>query len=90
MWSQYASSGLGIAITSSYRRICDALALSQDRFFVGLIRYLDWNTQAVDNTTMSPFSKRKSYEHEKELRIVHWDLESQSGLTSSFPNCPRT
>jgi hypothetical protein len=33
---------------------------------------------------MLPFSKRMSYQHEKELRIVYWDLEVQEPLNVTF------
>jgi hypothetical protein len=84
MWSQYALNGLGIAVTSSFPRLCESLAPATDRFFVGTVQYLDWDKQAVDNTSMLPFSKRMSYQHERELRIVYWDLEVQQPLNVTF------
>jgi hypothetical protein len=75
MWAQYATSGQGIAVTSSYARIVDALASAPQRVFLGLVKYLDWDKDIVNNSSVLPFSKRVSFSHESELRIVHWDSE---------------
>jgi len=73
MWMQYASGGNGIAITSSYNNIIQALADSKERTFVGMVKYLDWSNEPADKTFIS-FSKRRSFYYENELRIVFCDL----------------
>jgi hypothetical protein len=77
MWTQYVTGGQGIAITSSYTRIVDALAAAPQRVFLGMVKYLDWDNEPVDNSFAFPFSKRMSFNYEKELRIVYWDLVVQ-------------
>jgi hypothetical protein len=44
MWTQYVTGGQGIAITSSYTRIVDALTSAPQRVFLGIVKYLDWTT----------------------------------------------
>jgi hypothetical protein len=80
MWTQYVRGGEGIAVTSTYARIIDALAQAEQRVFCGMVRYLDWSSEPVDNSFMLPFSKRASFAHENELRLVYWDLEVQSTI----------
>jgi hypothetical protein len=82
MWMQYADGGHGIAITSSYENIIEALADAKERLFVGLVKYLDWNSGPVDNTVLFPYSKRRSFDYEKELRIVYWDLDIQEPINA--------
>jgi len=80
MWMQYAGGGHGIAITSSYKNIIEALADAKERLFVGMVKYLDWNSEPVDNRTLFPFSKRRSFNYEHELRVVFWDLVAQEKI----------
>jgi hypothetical protein len=82
MWAQYAAGGQGIAITSSYQRLTEALATTQRRLFFGQVKYLDWTKQPVDNTLMFPLSKRASFEHEREWRLIYWDLETQAPINA--------
>jgi hypothetical protein len=83
MWMQYAAGGQGIAITSSYKNIIEALADASERLFVGTVKYLDWQSEPVENTMLFPFSKRRSFDYEKEFRIVYWDLTIQEPINSS-------
>jgi hypothetical protein len=82
MWLQYTNGGQGVAITSSYERIIEAFADVGERIFCGLVRYLDWDTERVDDTFILPFSKRMSFRHESELRLVFWDLEVQEKVNA--------
>ena len=82
MWMQYAAGGQGIAITSSHKNIIEALADAKERTFVGMVKYLDWNSEPVDNTSLFPFSKRRSFNYENELRIVYWDLPTQEKINA--------
>lgn len=75
MWTQYIRGGEGIAVTSTYPRLVDALAQAKQRVFGGMVKYLDWDKDPVDNTFILPFSKRASFVYENELRLVYWDLE---------------
>jgi hypothetical protein len=86
MWTQYASGGQGIAITSNYARIVESLAAAQERVFVGRVAYLDWNSERVDNSSVLPFSKRASFAYENELRLAFWDLTAQEKINALCAN----
>ncbi len=77
MWSQYNFSNEGIAITSTYSKIKSCLDLSDERIFLGKVVYLDYEKEVVPEGNMlnGTIHKRKSYEHEKELRAVIVDLK---------------
>jgi hypothetical protein len=77
MWVQYAMGGQGIAITSTFERIIKAFSGALERLFLGMVKYLDWGKEPVDNSFVLPFAKRLSFAHEQELRLVYWDLDVQ-------------
>jgi hypothetical protein len=69
MWSTYADRGL--AITSSYRRLVDALD-PEVELFVGTVKYVDYKSEWIpEDNSFAPFvHKRRSFEHEHELRAL--------------------
>jgi hypothetical protein len=77
MWVQYAIGGQGIAITSTFQKIMESLVGASEILHIGMVKYLDWENETVDNTFVLPFSKRRSFAHEQELRIVYWDPDVQ-------------
>lgn len=76
MWSLYAPRGLGVAIKSSIPRLTgtltDNFSDTRQPIYVGLVHYVDYNaTQIPEFNSFWPYVfKRKSFEHEKELRVV--------------------
>jgi hypothetical protein len=75
MWSSYLRSLDGIAVQSTYRRLADALAGYSDfDVFIGLVRYIDYDREAIPwGNALFPFMhKRKSFEHERESRALIW------------------
>lgn len=86
MWEVYALSGSGIAIRSTPRRleasldtpyVDDAKTMGKPRgpdapLFIGAVRYLDYEKDVFVPATSLDYitCKRKSYEHERELRAV--------------------
>lgn len=75
MWSQYLKSNEGIAIRSSYKHLIESLAQYEDyEVHIGLVQYLDYNREAIPmGNLLTPFlCKRKSFEHERELRCLIW------------------
>lgn len=75
MWNLYVRSLEGIAIESSYNRLVTALS-GYEEFDVniGMIRYIDYRHDCIPQwNALSPFMyKRRSFEHEKELRALIW------------------
>ncbi len=75
MWKLYLSNNEGIAIQSTYQRLVDALADYEDfEVYLGKIKYIDYEKEMIPmGNTLSPFVyKRKSFEHEDELRLLIW------------------
>ncbi len=73
MWKLYAQSNEAIAIQSSYTRLAHCL----DKIaYLGVMKYLDYahDTFSDWNALLPTMHKRKSFEHERELRAVVWDL----------------
>jgi len=73
MWKLYAKSNEAIAIQSNYKRLCDLLP---EYVFIGRVEYIDYeNDWLPEGNTFYPFMhKRKSFEHEKELRAIIQDF----------------
>lgn len=70
LWKLYGGEGKAIAIISTYKRLMDALSA---QCIIGAINYIDYTSDAVipEGTVYAPFFyKRKSLEHEQELRAM--------------------
>jgi hypothetical protein len=78
MWSLYLRSAEGIAVQSACQRLIDSFADYSD-FEVAItpVKYIDYKTQAIpaDNLLWPYIHKRRSYEHEQELRAMIWTLQ---------------
>lgn len=70
LWATYAGKG-GLAIRSTFRKLCEAIDAPED-VFVGRVRYIDYDTDVIpENNSMAPsMFKRKSFEHEREVRAA--------------------
>jgi hypothetical protein len=70
MWNLY--SGRGIAVRSTYLRLCQSFGSVTEPEFVGEVDYIDYRTQAINpgNTFNAALCKRMSFVHERELRAV--------------------
>jgi hypothetical protein len=83
MWKLYGAS-YGIVVRSTVQRLLDALRKARETVRVGLVEYIDthdtkaWDDYAGRVSTRDLYhwilAKRKSFEHEKELRAVIGDL----------------
>ncbi len=73
MWKLYLSSNLGIAIKSSIERLIKSFEI-EDRYdiYVGEVNYLDYEKDLFNygNVFCYFFNKRKSFDHEKEIRAL--------------------
>lgn len=76
MWQLYAKNIEGIAIRATVKGLCDSLAGVDYPVHVGRIRYADFdpNLTGYDlSNHLSPFLlKRRSFDHERELRALFW------------------
>jgi hypothetical protein len=75
LWSLYAA-GAGLAMKSSIGRVKRAIS-GGPNYHIGRVNYLDFKNDAYRlpdvNALILPFLKRKSFEHEREVRILVWD-----------------
>jgi hypothetical protein len=57
--------------------------IDDERIFLGVVKYIDYDTEWIDSkNTLTPFMyKRKSFEHEREVRalVMKWPI-SEHGL----------
>lgn len=73
MWDLYAKMDSAIAIESRYQKLKSVLP---EKAYLGLVRYIDYESEWIpEGNSFYPFMhKRKSFEHEKEIRSVIQDL----------------
>lgn len=94
MWKLYAPTGVGVAIRSTVGRLRQALGTPSpppdgffggDQYHIGMIEYIDFNSShiPISNVVAQFFRKRRSFEHEHELRVL---LEQQPITTDRFPD----
>ena len=74
MWKLYLKSNEGIAIQSTYSRLSSCFDETEIPVFIGKVKYIDYDNHFIDlNNLLLPFvHKRRSFEHEKELRCLVW------------------
>jgi hypothetical protein len=73
MWRLYLKSNEGIAIQSNYGRLVEQFLAFSEEVYVGAVRYIDYEKDHIpdENSLFDPFIfKRKSFEHERELRAL--------------------
>ncbi len=75
MWKVYLKSNEGIAIQSREGGLHDCLRASGKEILVESVKYIDYETDSLpDAGLLTPFlHKRKSFEHERELRALFAD-----------------
>jgi hypothetical protein len=87
LWKLYLKSDEGVSVQSTFRRLRDSLSGMPDtHVFIGKVEYIDYNTDWLpEGNMLYPFvHKRKSFEHERELRaVVQKYPASGAGLNSS-------
>jgi hypothetical protein len=90
MWRLYLSSDEGVAIRSTFDRLCAAIGEPNAAVYVGKVKYADYDTDWLpEDNIMQPFiHKRRSFEHEREVRALIQLLEAHSEDTreeGAFP-----
>jgi hypothetical protein len=86
MWHQYSGSG-GIAIQTTLGSLKKAMNGTVD-VHIGLIKYIDYEKDVFPLTNLfySVFHKRKSFEHEQEIRAVVSNFRAMvAGEEASIP-----
>ena len=69
MWKLYAKTNEAVCVQSNFRKLRDCLG---EDVRVGTVRYVDYETEWIpESNPLAPFLyKRKSFEHEREVRAV--------------------
>lgn len=72
MWKLYLKSDEGIAVQSTFGRLKNSLKDEDYDIFIGKVKYIDYNKEPMpEDNFLHPFLyKRKSFEHEQELRAI--------------------
>lgn len=70
MWKLYSSSGQGIAVESTVKQLREACI--NDKLVIDAVRYLNFDNAPIEkgHRHYGLFQKRKSFEHERELRAT--------------------
>lgn len=99
LWVEYLKGQPGVAVRTSFRRLYEALAAAPhaDSLEVGLVRYVDYETERITDSRLHSFiyHKRIQYAHEREFRAVYWlpDIEGDplviDPTTARLPATPR-
>lgn len=81
MWRLYLKSNEGVAIQSTFKRLIDSFKGINAPIFIGKVTYIDYSKESIPQRNLNIFYpflyKRKSFEHERELRAVLGDLNPQ-------------
>lgn len=74
MWELYGRRKAGIAIQSTFNALTDAFSCVPEEIHIGLVRYGDEHLRgdSMPNGFSFWLTKRKSFEHEHELRALIW------------------
>lgn len=81
MWRIYCRSPEGVAVRSTPARLAAALANEPRRISAGRVRYLDYDRErrAKPDGLLPFMCKRRSFEFENELRLLHYDEAAHDG-----------
>ena len=81
MWKLYSKDDNGIAIRTDFVSLKNGLTSSED-IFIGRIDYIDYGADSLPhNDRLSAFlCKRKSFEHEHEVRAIIPSMPSENGM----------
>jgi hypothetical protein len=77
MWEVYSTSKESVCVQTTYSRLREALA---DNVCIGVVNYISYERDKIPagNTFWPLVHKRKSFEHERELRAVWSDIANVS------------
>lgn len=69
MWKLYAKTNEAVCVQTTFRKLRDAIGTDAR---VGMVRYVDYETDWIpESNPLAPFLyKRKSFEHEHEVRAL--------------------
>lgn len=76
MWDLYSSRNQGVAIQSTFKRLCDAFNHEKRDILIGEVTYRSYDDELIPegNAYHALLSKRLSFSHERELRAIVADV----------------
>lgn len=77
MWDTYTTRKLGIAIQSSYKKLCQSLEKCNYNVYVGCMHYGEIIID-MDGILCAYLNKRIQFQHDHELRCVIYDTKNKS------------
>lgn len=91
MWRLYSRLNEGIAIQSSFSMWCDSFAATPVDIHIGVVEHMDFDRELYNKNFLGelhkPFVlKRKSFEHEREIRALILDHGRKSELSGDLKN----
>lgn len=86
MWKIYGSSAGGVAIVSSGGRLHTGLAQTEEKLYLGAVKYVDPRTFEIGtpNAFDSLVRKRSAFAYEQEVRLVYWYPDDFHDPLSNF------
>jgi hypothetical protein len=72
MWELYLKTDEGISIKSNFKRLKESIIDTESKVHIGKVNYVDYEDYWMpEGNALFPYlHKRKSFEHEKELRAI--------------------
>lgn len=91
MWNLYLKSNEGIAIQSTIGSLVDSLKNTPEDIRIGSVKYIDYKKDWMpeDNVFYPFFHKRKSFEHEKEVRLMYINWPTDDSGHFDFQSTPQ-
>ncbi len=85
LWEQYIQGDTGVAIKTNVGNLVSSIEQEIDSLTHGEVRYIDYSQTEIPRTSsLSPaFHKRKSYEHENEVRLAFFDYSQSAEALNS-------
>ena len=86
MWKIYASANSGIAIKTNFASFVESF-ITHEEIHIGEVQYIDYDSEKIpEDDLLSPYlHKRKSFEHERELRAIIQHIPPEVSL-ENLPN----
>lgn len=96
MWKLYSSSyDEAVCIQTTYQKLADALPdlpeIASNHYFIGVVQYINHHIDEMppNNGFYPVMHKLKSFEHEREVRIVYWKRDpgtEDPDLLDTYPS----
>jgi hypothetical protein len=79
MWKIYSKEDEGIAIQTTFKRLCSSFKEFDRIIWIGKVKYIDYSKEDIpDTNSLNKFLyKRKSFEYESEIRAIIQPLDPE-------------